>query len=78
MSTALQLFNKSFPNDAIKSNKSQAYLSGVLDTLCRKTEETHERLLNRFALGTAEADAWNAGNRHGHDIWIDYKREVKS
>jgi hypothetical protein len=71
MSKAQQLFNLSFPNDAVKNIKSQAYLSGVLDTLNFK--ETGESLHNRFNLGTAEADAWNAGNCEGHGLWRDYR-----
>ncbi|MBT3204305.1 MAG: hypothetical protein HOM14_19305 [Gammaproteobacteria bacterium] len=77
MSKAQQLFNQSFPNDAVKSIKSQAYLSGVLETL--QFKETGAKLKNIYELGTAESDAWNAGNREGHRLWRDYgSQEVQS
>jgi hypothetical protein len=78
MSIANQLFNKAF--HSTRDPRSGAYKAGVLDTL--NSKESGSELKHPFAPGTAESDAWIAGNQEGHNIWRseaegDYKRLAK-
>jgi hypothetical protein len=79
MTIANQLFNKAF--HSTRDPRSEAYKAGVLDTL--KFKESGQELKHPFDPGTAESDAWIAGNQEGHNIWRseaegDYKRITKS
>ena len=39
-------------------------------------KETDQELKHPFEPGTAELDAWFAGNTEGHTLWRDYQGEV--
>ncbi len=70
MTIAKQLFNEAFPS--ARSPRSEAYRAGVLDTLTFKESGTKLRL--PYDPGTAEADAWHAGNSEGHSLWSEHQR----
>ena len=67
MTIATQLYEKAFHKT--RDPRSEAYKAGVLDTLNFK--ESGSELKHPFAPGTAESDAWFAGNQEGYNIWRD-------
>jgi hypothetical protein len=71
MNIATQLFNKAF--HSTRDPRSAAYKAGVLDTLTFK--ESGAELKHPFEPGTAESDAWIAGNQEGHSLWRDSQQE---
>lgn len=71
MTIAKQIYDKAF--SSARSPRSEAYKAGVLDTLTFK--ETGSSLKSPFQPGTAESDAWFAGNSEGHCLWREYQEE---
>jgi hypothetical protein len=72
MNTATTLFQKAFNNP--RDPRSEAYKAGVMDTLNFK--ESGQELKHPFEPGSAESDAWFAGNREGLDLWREHQGEV--
>jgi len=66
MTIATQLYEKAF--HSTRDARSEAYKAGVLDTLNFK--ESGTELKHPFQPGTAESDAWFAGNQEGHNLWV--------
>jgi len=74
MTIATQLYQKAF--HPTRDARSAAYQAGVLDTLNFK--ESGTELKHPFEPGSAEADAWFAGNQEGHNLWRDHQEDGKS
>jgi hypothetical protein len=68
--TAKQLYDKAF--HSTRDPRSEAYKAGVLDTLTFK--ESGQELNHPYDPGTAEADAWFAGNQEAHSLWRDQSK----
>lgn len=69
MAISDQLFSKAF--HSTREPRSKSYQAGVLDTLNFK--ESGTELKHPFEPGSAESDAWFAGNTEGHALWREYK-----
>jgi hypothetical protein len=73
MTIATQLYKKAF--HSTRDPRSEAYKTGVMDTLNFK--ESVSELKHPFEPGTAESDAWIAGNQEGHNIW-HHERDIEA
>ena len=71
MTIAKQLYDRAF--HPTREPRSKSYQAGVLDTLNFK--ESGTELNHPFEPGTAEADAWFAGNTEGHSLWCEYQEQ---
>jgi hypothetical protein len=70
-----RLFAKAF--EATRDKRSDPYKRGVYDGLVAKLETITTK--NPFTLGTADADAWFAGNDEGRrrgQAWLDDNRAL--
>ena len=71
MNVATQLFQKAF--HSTRDARSEAYKAGVLETF--EFKESGSELKHPFEPGTAESDAWFAGNQEAHNIWICHNEQ---
>lgn len=67
MSRAVRVFEQEFPQEA-RSEHSQAFLSGVMDTLMWLLDGINWALPQPYTRGSAEADAYVYGKDRGAQI----------